>query len=126
MAAAIRASVATQQQQEIHRSEDREEGSRLKKEEAGMWEEPRGARRLLRTQGEGPGELALPADSSACVGSHLGSSLVTPEGLLLPRHRVLLCLVGPKEASTNGPLNQEAFPANSSAAGSTHLRYTCT
>lgn len=82
VAAAIRASVATQQQQEIHRSEDREEGSRLKKEEAGMWEEPRGARRLLRTQGEGP---------------------------------------GPKEASTNGPLNQEAFPANSSAAGSTHL-----
>lgn len=84
VAAAIRASVATQQQQETHKSEDREEGSRLKKEEAGMWgaEEPRGPRRLLRTQGEGP---------------------------------------GPKEASTNGPLSQEAFPANISAAGATHL-----
>lgn len=69
MAAAIRASVATQQQQEIHRSKDREEGSRLKKEEAGKWgaEEPRGPRRLLRTQGASPGELALPAGSSACA-----------------------------------------------------------
>ncbi|XP_028008760.2 E3 ubiquitin-protein ligase ZNF598 isoform X4 [Eptesicus fuscus] len=28
---------------------------------------------------------------------------------------------GPKEASTNGPVSQEAFPANSSAAGATHL-----
>lgn len=86
MAAAIRASVATQQQPEIHRSKDREEGSRLKKEEAGMRgaEEPRGPRRLLRTQGEGPGELALPSGSSACAWEHLGSFLVTPEGLLLP------------------------------------------
>ncbi|XP_014321770.2 E3 ubiquitin-protein ligase ZNF598 isoform X6 [Myotis lucifugus] len=28
---------------------------------------------------------------------------------------------GPKEASTNGPVSQEAFPANTSAAGATHL-----
>ena len=55
-----------QQKQETHRSEDREEGGRLKKEEAGVWgpEEPRGPRRLLRAQGEGPGEPALLADSS--------------------------------------------------------------
>lgn len=66
MAAAIRASVVTQQQQEMHRSKDREEGSRLKKEEAGAQgpEESRGPRRLPRTQGEGPGEPALPAGSS--------------------------------------------------------------
>ncbi|XP_016063468.1 PREDICTED: zinc finger protein 598, partial [Miniopterus natalensis] len=92
VAAAVRASVATQQQQqqqqqpqqETHRSEDREKGSRLKKEEAGMWgaEESRGPRRLLQTQGEGP---------------------------------------GPKEASTNGPVSQEALPATSSAAGATLL-----
>ncbi|XP_019504375.1 PREDICTED: zinc finger protein 598 isoform X1 [Hipposideros armiger] len=83
VAAAIRASVAAQQQQqETHRSEDREDGSRLKKEEAGMWgpEEPRGPRRLPRTQGEGQ---------------------------------------GPKEASTNGSVSQEAFPATSPAAGAT-------
>ncbi|XP_036082115.1 E3 ubiquitin-protein ligase ZNF598 isoform X1 [Rousettus aegyptiacus] len=57
VAAAIRASVVTQQQQEMHRSKDREEGSRLKKEEAGAQgpEESRGPRRLPRTQGEGPG-----------------------------------------------------------------------
>lgn len=80
MAAAIRASVATQQQQETHRSEDREEGSRLKKEEAGIWgaEEPRGPRRLLRTQGEGPGELALPAGSSACAWEPPGRFLGHP------------------------------------------------
>lgn len=62
MAAAIRASVAAQQQQqEMHRSEDREEGSRLKKEDAGLRgaEESRGSRRLPRTQVEGPGELCL-------------------------------------------------------------------
>ncbi|XP_070269372.1 E3 ubiquitin-protein ligase ZNF598 isoform X7 [Myotis yumanensis] len=28
---------------------------------------------------------------------------------------------GPKETSTNGPVSQEAFPANTSAAGATHL-----
>ncbi|KAM8777721.1 E3 ubiquitin-protein ligase ZNF598 isoform 3-T3 [Rhynchonycteris naso] len=78
VAAAIQASVATQQLQELHRNEDREESSRLKKEEPGSRgpEEPRGSRRLLRTQGEGP---------------------------------------GPKEALTNGPVNQEAFPAGSPA-----------
>ncbi|XP_032957800.1 E3 ubiquitin-protein ligase ZNF598 isoform X1 [Rhinolophus ferrumequinum] len=83
VAAAIRASVAAQQQQqETHRNEDREEGSRLKKEEAGVRgpEEPRGLRRPLRTQGEGP---------------------------------------GPKEASANGPVSQEAFPATSPAAAAT-------
>ncbi|KAM6165951.1 E3 ubiquitin-protein ligase ZNF598 isoform 2-T2 [Erethizon dorsatum] len=74
VAAAIRASVATQQQDETHRNEDREEGSRPKKEEAAAQgpEEPYGPRRLTRTQGEGP---------------------------------------GPKEASGNGPISQEAFPA---------------
>lgn len=84
VAAAIRASVAMQQKQQTHRSEDREEGSRLKKEEAGVWgpEEPRGPRRLLRAQGEGP---------------------------------------GPKEASTDGPISQEAFPASNPAAGATLL-----
>ncbi|XP_045045673.1 E3 ubiquitin-protein ligase ZNF598 isoform X7 [Desmodus rotundus] len=84
VAAAIRASVAMQQKQETHRSEDREEGGRLKKEEAGVWgpEEPRGPRRLLRAQGEGP---------------------------------------GPKEASADGPISQEAFPASSPAAGATLL-----
>lgn len=82
MAAAIRASVATQQQQEMHKSEDREEGSRLKKEEAGMWgaEEPRGPRRLLRTQGEGPGELALPAGSSVCAWEPPGKLPGHPRG----------------------------------------------
>ncbi|XP_032957802.1 E3 ubiquitin-protein ligase ZNF598 isoform X3 [Rhinolophus ferrumequinum] len=86
VAAAIRASVAAQQQQqETHRNEDREEGSRLKKEEAGVRgpEEPRGLRRPLRTQGEGP---------------------------------------GPKEASANGPVSQEAFPATSPAAAATLQR----
>ncbi|KAM9209492.1 E3 ubiquitin-protein ligase ZNF598 isoform 2-T2 [Dugong dugon] len=56
VAAAIRASVATQQQEEKRRSEDREEGSRAKEEAAGrVSEEPRGARRSPRTQAEGPG-----------------------------------------------------------------------
>lgn len=74
VAAAIRASVAAQQQEATHRAEDREEGSRPKKEEAAARgpEEPRGSRRLPRAQGEGPGS---------------------------------------KEASTNGPISQEAFPA---------------
>ncbi|KAL1780065.1 zinc finger protein 598 [Sigmodon hispidus] len=74
VAAAIRASVAAQQQEASHRAEDREEGSRAKKEEAAARgpEEPRGPRRPPRAQGEGPGS---------------------------------------KEASTNGPISQEAFPA---------------
>ncbi|KAG8506403.1 E3 ubiquitin-protein ligase ZNF598, partial [Galemys pyrenaicus] len=59
VAAAIRASVAVQQPQpqETRRSEDREEGSRLKKEDSGVRgpEEPRGPRRPPRTQGEGSG-----------------------------------------------------------------------
>lgn len=57
VAAAIRASVAAQQQEATHRAEDREEGSRPKKEEAAARgpEEPRGSRRLPRAQGEGPG-----------------------------------------------------------------------
>uniref|UniRef100_A0A673VQA6 Zinc finger protein 598 n=1 Tax=Suricata suricatta TaxID=37032 RepID=A0A673VQA6_SURSU len=83
VAAALRALVAAQQQQEeTHRSEDREEGSRPKKEEAGLrgLEELRSARRPPRTQGEGP---------------------------------------GPKEASANGPVSQEALPAASPAAGAT-------
>ncbi|XP_046524252.1 E3 ubiquitin-protein ligase ZNF598 isoform X2 [Equus quagga] len=102
VAAAIRASVAAQQQQqqEARRSEDREEGGRLKKEEAGArgTEEPRGPRRPPRTQGEGPGEQTLPAGSSAQASKHLGV---------------------PKEATANGPVSQEAFPANSLASGAT-------
>ncbi|XP_054991405.1 E3 ubiquitin-protein ligase ZNF598 isoform X2 [Sorex araneus] len=66
VAAAIRASVAAQQQLETRRSEDREEATLRGPEE------PRGPRRPPRTQGEGP---------------------------------------GPKEASPNGPMSQEAFPA---------------
>uniref|UniRef100_A0A8C4FHL3 Zinc finger protein 598, E3 ubiquitin ligase n=1 Tax=Catagonus wagneri TaxID=51154 RepID=A0A8C4FHL3_9CETA len=82
VAAAIRASVAVQQQQETHRSEDQEEGGRPKKEEAGARgsEEAPGPRRPSRTQGEGP---------------------------------------GPKEASANGPVSQEAFSAGGPAAGAT-------
>lgn len=74
VAAAIRASVAAQQQEETQRVEDREEGSRPKKEEAAVRvpEESRGHRRLPRAQGEGTGS---------------------------------------KEASTNGPVSQEAFSA---------------
>lgn len=80
VAAALRASVAVQQQEEHRRSEDREEGGRAKKEEAAArgQEEPRGARRLPRPQGEGP---------------------------------------GPKEASANGAVSQEAFPAAGPAPG---------
>lgn len=57
VAAAIRASVAAQQQEETQRVEDREEGSRPKKEEAAVRvpEESRGHRRLPRAQGEGTG-----------------------------------------------------------------------
>ncbi|KAL4836466.1 hypothetical protein H8958_021172 [Nasalis larvatus] len=57
VAAAVRASVAAQQQEEARGSEDREEGGRPKKEEAAVRgpEEPRGPRRLPRTQGEGSG-----------------------------------------------------------------------
>lgn len=83
MAAAIRASVATQQQQqETRRTEDREEGGRPKKEEVGLRgpEEARGPRRPARTPGEGP---------------------------------------GPKEASANGPISQEAFSTTGPAAGAT-------
>lgn len=156
MAAAIRASVAAQQQQqqqqETRRSEDREEGGRPKKEEAGVWgpEEPHGPRRPPRTQGEGPGELAFPAGSSALApeaGGRLPTSLVPtlagppptrpagtcmppcvpgrPQGLILPLSmgrpwpRLCLCLVGAKEASTNGPVSQEAFSASGPAAGAT-------
>uniref|UniRef100_A0A8C9AL68 RING-type E3 ubiquitin transferase n=1 Tax=Prolemur simus TaxID=1328070 RepID=A0A8C9AL68_PROSS len=63
VAAAVRASVAAQHQEETRRSEDREEGSRPKKEEAAARgpEEPRGPRRVPRAQGEGPG----PKDTSA-------------------------------------------------------------
>ncbi|XP_021500430.1 E3 ubiquitin-protein ligase ZNF598 isoform X1 [Meriones unguiculatus] len=83
MAAAIRASVAAQQQEESHRAEDREEGSRSKKEEAAsrVPEESRGPRRLPRTQGEGAGS---------------------------------------KEASTNGPVSQEAFPATGPVVASSN------
>ncbi|XP_040829500.1 E3 ubiquitin-protein ligase ZNF598-like isoform X2 [Ochotona curzoniae] len=78
--AALRASVAMQQQEEPRRSEDRDEGSKAKRDEAATrsQEEPRGARRLPRPPGEGP---------------------------------------GPKEASTNGPLSQEAFPSTGPAPG---------
>lgn len=86
MAAAIRASVAVQQpQQETRRSEDREEGSRAKKEEAGLraLEELRGPRRLSRTQGEGAGELAVPAGTwegrgRLLVSTVLGSDRAEP------------------------------------------------
>lgn len=81
MAAAIRASVAAQQQQqqqqETRRSEDREEGGRAKKEEAGLrgLEEPRGPRRPPRTQGEGAGELAVPAGTWEVRGRLLASTV---------------------------------------------------
>lgn len=147
MAAAIRASVAAQQQQqqqqETHRTEDREEGSRPKKEEAGLRgpEEACGPRRPARTPGEGPGEQ-LP-----CRQAHPGPTgrtqapdnkagekpralqLVTPPGLILPpRHclaltRVLVRLVGPKEASANGPVNQDTFSTTGPAAGATLPKY---
>ncbi|XP_007937851.1 E3 ubiquitin-protein ligase ZNF598 [Orycteropus afer afer] len=63
MAAAIRASVATQQQEVQRRSEDREEGGGRATEEVVVQgsEEPQGARRPPRTQGEGPG----PKENSA-------------------------------------------------------------
>lgn len=66
MAAAIRASVAAQQQEETQRVEDREEGSRPKKEEAAarVPEEPRGHRRLPRAQGEGSGNPVPPNGNS--------------------------------------------------------------
>lgn len=64
VAAAIRASVAAQQQEDTHRAEDREEGSRPKKEDAAARgsEEPRGSRRLPRTQGEGTGSKEASAN----------------------------------------------------------------
>ncbi|XP_045397102.1 E3 ubiquitin-protein ligase ZNF598 isoform X2 [Lemur catta] len=62
VAAAVRASVAAQHQEETRRSEDREEGSRPKEEAAARGpEEPRGPRRVPRAQGEGPG----PKETSA-------------------------------------------------------------
>ncbi|XP_054445375.1 E3 ubiquitin-protein ligase ZNF598 isoform X2 [Pteronotus mesoamericanus] len=103
VAAAIRASVAMQQKQETHRSEDREEGGRLKKEEAGVWgpEEPRGPRRLLRTQGEGQGpkegstdgplsQEAFPTTSPA-AGATLLSTLLPPTSKLKDEDFPSLC-----------------------------------
>ncbi|XP_058142629.1 E3 ubiquitin-protein ligase ZNF598 isoform X2 [Dasypus novemcinctus] len=57
VAAAIRASVAAQLQEEKHQGEDHEEGGRTQKEEAAVRgpEEPRGPRRPVRTQGDGAG-----------------------------------------------------------------------
>ncbi|XP_039102757.1 E3 ubiquitin-protein ligase ZNF598 isoform X2 [Hyaena hyaena] len=122
VAAAIRASAAAQQQQqqqqqqETRKSEDREEGSRPKKEEAGVrgLEELRGARRPPRTQGEGPGPKeastngpvspeALPAASPA-AGAALPSTLPAPTSKLKEEDFPSLC------ASV-------ASPSSSSAAG---------
>lgn len=145
MAAAIRASVAAQQQQqpqqETRKSEDREEGGRPKKEEAGLrgLEELRGPRRPARTQGEGPGELALPAGTWEVSGQLPASMLpartghspgLTLGGLLQPAGhgsaltQVLLRLVGLKEASPNDPVSQEGLPTTSPATGATLPRYT--
>ncbi|KAM4813480.1 E3 ubiquitin-protein ligase ZNF598 isoform X1 [Urocitellus parryii] len=86
VAAAIRASVAAQQE-EIRRSEDREEVGRPKKEEAAARgpEEPRGPRRLTRAQGEGPGPKEAstngPASQEDCPGP--GPGPTPPSTLLL-------------------------------------------
>ncbi|XP_037364001.1 E3 ubiquitin-protein ligase ZNF598 [Talpa occidentalis] len=73
VAAAVRASVAAQQQQqqqqqqEPRRTEDREEGGRPRKEDAGGRgpEEPRGPRRPARTPGEGSGPKEALANGPA-------------------------------------------------------------
>ncbi|XP_061008528.1 E3 ubiquitin-protein ligase ZNF598 isoform X1 [Dama dama] len=109
VAAAIRASVAAQQQQqqqETHRTEDQEEGGRPKKEETGLRgpEEACGPRRPARTPGEGPGEQ-LP-----CRQAHPGPTGRTQA----PDNKA-----GPKEASANGPVNQDTFSTTGPAAGAT-------
>ncbi|XP_006874016.1 PREDICTED: zinc finger protein 598 [Chrysochloris asiatica] len=78
-AVVIRALVATQQQDEKRRVEDREGGPRAREEVAGrVSEELRSGQRPPRAQGEG---------------------------------------LGPKEVSTNGPMNQEPFPVPGPAVG---------
>ncbi|KAM4820079.1 E3 ubiquitin-protein ligase ZNF598 isoform 1-T1 [Thomomys bottae] len=90
VAAAIRASVAAQKQEDPRRSEDREEGGRPKKEEvaARAPEEPRGPRRLARPQGEGPGLRETSANGPVAQEAFLasGPSAVAgpPSSLLLP------------------------------------------
>lgn len=96
VAAAIRASVAAQQQEDTHRAEDREEGSRPKKEDAAARgsEEPRGSRRLPRTQGEGtgnsnpPGREKLPAPSQ---------HLIFPKPVLTDFPELISCLQAPRK-----------------------------
>lgn len=119
MAAAIRASVAAQQQEETQRAEDREEGSRPKKEEAAarVPEESRGHRRLPRSQGEGTGNPVPPNGGSAWAWGKLPApsqylTFPKPDITALPG---LIISVGSKEASANGPVSQEAFPATGSS-----------
>ncbi|XP_069876083.1 E3 ubiquitin-protein ligase ZNF598-like isoform X2 [Dipodomys merriami] len=90
VAAAIRASVAAQQQEDPRRSEGREEGGRPKKEEAAARapEEPRGSRRLLRPQGEGPGPKETsangPVSQEAFPAAGPGAVAGAPSALPLP------------------------------------------
>lgn len=139
MAAATRASVAAQQQ--VCRSEEQER-SRPTEEAAGARgpEEPHGLWRPPRTQGEAPGEPALPQAAPRWPRSHLGGRGVPdatagdrqspqpqedPKGLLTracPRPDVEAFRVGPKEVLTDGPVSQEAPPAPGQAAGAA-LRY---
>lgn len=85
------------QQQETQRVEDREEGSRPKKEEvtARVPEETRGHRRLPRAQGEGSGNPVPPNGSSAWAWGKLSapSQYVTfPKPPITALPGLILCL----------------------------------
>ncbi|XP_060028602.1 E3 ubiquitin-protein ligase ZNF598 isoform X2 [Erinaceus europaeus] len=123
VAAAIRASVAALQQPELRRGEDGEEGGRPKKEEAGQRrpEEPRGSRRVPRTQGEGPGPKdtstngpisleALPVTGLAGV-APLPSTHLPPPVKLKDEDFPSLCASSSSAAPAPGPVGLSlAYP----------------
>lgn len=108
--------MAAQQQEETQRVEDREEGSRPKKEEAAVRvpEESRGHRRLPRAQGEGTGNPVPPGGGSAWAWGKLpapGHLSLIPQAYHHSLTWTHLMSIGSKETSTNGPVSQEAFSA---------------
>ncbi|XP_012587151.1 PREDICTED: zinc finger protein 598, partial [Condylura cristata] len=112
VAAAIRASVAAQQQPEPRRSEDREEGGRPKKVDAAGRgpEESRGPRRTPRTQAEGSGPQEASANGPASQEAFPAGG--SPAGPPLPR-----CVsagpgegVGPHRPLTGIPVLPSAPP----------------
>uniref|UniRef100_F7GIS8 Zinc finger protein 598, E3 ubiquitin ligase n=1 Tax=Monodelphis domestica TaxID=13616 RepID=F7GIS8_MONDO len=126
VAAAVRASVAARRQEEKKWVEDKEDGSRVKKEEGKDFEETRGSKRAPRPSAEAPGDQWWPAGRPY---SFLISSSLMKAWVGHVTSCLLLCPSSLHPASVK--LKEEDFPSLSSSSAPTissgmSLTYTVT